>query len=226
MNWFSDFLFSTIGRKVVMALTGLFLISFLIVHVGVNSLLFVNDDGELFNKGANFMETNLLIRAIEYLLFAGFIIHIAQSVVITKKNRKARPVKYGMNNGNANSKWYSRNMGILGALIFVFLVIHLRDFFYELRFTDEIPLRNGVPNLYLEVKEVFEMPLYAIIYIISMLVLAFHLLHGFQSAFRSLGLMHKKYTPLIQWLGKAYTYIVCGLFILMPLYFLIKKMIA
>lgn len=226
MNWFTDLLVSTVGRKMVMALTGLFLISFLIVHVGINSLLFIDDGGAVFNEAANFMETNMLIRTLEYVLFAGFIVHIIQGMMIVRKNKKARPIQYAVNKGSANSTWYSRSMGLLGALIFLFLVIHLRNFFWDLRFTDEIkPDVNGFPDLYKEVKGVFEMQGYVLLYIVSMIVLAYHLLHGFQSAFRSLGLMHKKYTPWIQWLGKAYVFVVCGLFILMPIYFLVKKML-
>src|SRR5262245_37515080 len=121
----SGFLRSSIGKKFLMGLTGVFLISFLLVHCFVNALIFVNDGGETFNKGCEFMGTNWLIRAMEVVLFAGIILHIVQALVLTLDNRKARPIGYEVTNGNANSNWYSRWMGLLGTLILMFLIIHL-----------------------------------------------------------------------------------------------------
>lgn len=207
-----------------MSVTGLFLITFLLVHLGCNACLFLSDGGLLFNEVSLFMETNIVIRIMEIVLFAGFIIHILQSIAITRQNMKARPIGYAVSSGAANSKWYSRSMGILGSLIFFFLVVHMKNFFYETHFTNHLGLdNNGVPDLYAVVKSTFEIPAYDMLYIFSCVVLAYHLLHGFQSAFRSLGVYHKKYTPLIEFLGIAYSIIVCGVFAAMPLYFLLKK---
>lgn len=137
---------------------------------------------------------------------------------------KARTISYSGTSSTATSKWYSRSMGILGSLILVFLVIHLKDFFISSRFTDHLGLdNNGTPDMYSEVKEAFQNPAYAMIYIFSMIVLAYHLLHGFQSAFRSLGIYHKKYTPVIEFLGIAFSIIVPAVFAAMPIYFLLKK---
>jgi succinate dehydrogenase / fumarate reductase cytochrome b subunit len=119
---FFDFFTSSIGQKVVMGITGLFLITFLIVHCGVNALIFLNDGGETFEMAAEFMAGNFLIRAMEVVLFAGIIIHIAQSLILTKQNTRARSVQYAMNAANKNSKWYSRSMGLLGTLILMFLI--------------------------------------------------------------------------------------------------------
>ncbi len=227
MGWLTNFFTSSIGRKVVMALTGLFLISFLLVHGAINALLFKDDGGLLFNEASLFMETNIVIRILEVVLFAGFIIHILQSLVITLKNRKTRPVNYEVFDRNANSKWYSRSMGILGSLILVFLVIHLRNFFIETHFTDNLGFdQNGNPDLYAVVKEAFEAPIYVAFYLISMAVLAYHLLHGFQSAFRSLGLKYKKYTPAIEWTGLVFSIGISVLFAAMPLFFILKKMFS
>ncbi len=224
MNWFTKFLTSTVGRKVVMSATGLFLITFLVVHAAINSFLFLNDGGLLFNEASLFMETNILIRIMEIVLFAGFIIHILQSIVITRQNMKARPIGYAVTASSANSKWYSRSMGILGSLIFFFLVVHMKNFFYETHFTTHLGLdNNGTPDLYAVVKSTFEIPAYDALYIFSCIVLGYHLLHGFQSAFRSLGVYHKKYTPVIELLGIAYSIIIPGVFAAMPLYFLLKK---
>src|ERR1043165_6467890 len=121
----SGFLRSSIGKKILMGITGLFLISFLVVHCFVNALIFVNDGGETFDLGCEFMGTNWIIRAMEIVLFLGIILHIVQALVLTLDNRKARPVAYHVTNGNANSSWYSRWMGLLGTLILMFLIIHL-----------------------------------------------------------------------------------------------------
>src|SRR3954468_9127707 len=105
------FLSSSIGKKFIMGLTGLFLISFLVVHCFINSLIFFNDGGLTFNIGDNFMANNWIIRAGELVLFAGLIIHIVQALILTLENRKARPVGYAKIDGAANSSWYSRSMG-------------------------------------------------------------------------------------------------------------------
>jgi succinate dehydrogenase / fumarate reductase, cytochrome b subunit len=211
----SGFLSSSIGKKFLMGITGLFLVSFLLVHCFVNALIFVNDGGETFNHGAEFMGTNWLIRAMEIVLFGGIILHIVQALVLTIENRKARPVGYEVTNGNANSTWYSRWMGLLGTLILMFLIIHLKHFWVLSRFTDHIT--SGEETLFDEMKEVFENPLIVILYCLSMISLAYHLLHGFQSAFQSLGLNHKKYTPLIKKLGVAFSIVIPFVFALMPL---------
>ena len=119
-------------------------------------------------------------------------------------------------------------MGILGSLILVFLVVHLRNYFYETHFTDHVANAkdaNGNPDLFALVKTSFEMPVYVALYVFSMGVLGYHLLHGFQSAFRSIGIMHKKYTPIIEWTGKAFAIVVPVLFAAMPLYFMVKKLL-
>lgn len=171
------------------------------------------------------MENNIIIGILEYGLFAGFILHILQSYLVTRKNNAARPVKYAVNNGNANSKWYSRSMGILGSLILIFLVIHMRNFWYDLRFEDEInedPV-NGVINLYPEVVSTFHIWYLVLIYEVGVISLAYHLWHGFPSAFRSFGIMHKQYTPAIIGIGKIYTIIITAGFLAMPLYFFLSQ---
>jgi succinate dehydrogenase / fumarate reductase cytochrome b subunit len=124
----SGFLSSSIGKKFLMGLTGLFLVSFLVVHVSLNSAIFLNDGGQTFNAGADFMAHNPVIRIIEIGLFAGLILHVFQAFVLTMENKKARPVAYQVVNGSANSSWYSRSMGILGSLLLIFLVVHLGNF--------------------------------------------------------------------------------------------------
>lgn len=212
------FLKSSIGKKVVMGLTGLFLISFLVVHCFINSLIFFNDGGLTFNIGAAFMAHNWLIRAGEIVLFAGLIIHIVQALVLTLENRKARPVGYAKIDGAANSSWYSRSMGLLGTLLLIFLIIHLVHFWVKSRFTG-LPGEdaNGNENLYAVMQETFKMAWVVVVYCLSMISLAYHLMHGFQSAFQTLGLNHKKYTPVIKKLGVAFSIIIPFIFALMPI---------
>lgn len=218
----TGFLKSSIGKKVIMGATGLFLITFLIVHCFINMLIFFNDGGETFNKGAEFMGTNWLIRAMEIVLFAGLILHMVQALVLTLENRKARPVAYAKVNGAANSTWYSRSMGLLGTLILMFLIIHLKHFWVESRFTDHIAHNEyekleGQETLFREMMEVFENPLVVLVYVLAMVSLAYHLLHGFQSAFQTLGLNHRKYTPMIKKTGIVFSIVISVLFASMPI---------
>jgi succinate dehydrogenase / fumarate reductase cytochrome b subunit len=209
------FLKSSLGKKVMMSLTGLFLITFLIVHCYINALIFFNDGGVRFREAAEFMATNPIVRFMEIVLFIGIIVHIVQALLLTIENRKARPVKYAVNNPNANSKWYSRSMGLLGTLILMFLIIHLKHFWIISRFTDTIT--GGKETLFGEMKEVFTSPAVVVLYMLSMISLAYHLLHGFYAAFQTLGLSNKKYTPIIKMAGLVFSIVVPLIFAAMPL---------
>jgi succinate dehydrogenase / fumarate reductase cytochrome b subunit len=211
----ANFLQSSLGKKLLMSITGLFLISFLVVHCLLNSFIFFNDGGVMFNEGAEFMAHNPIIRTMEIVLFIGIILHIAQALILTLQNQKARPIKYAVQNGAANSKWYSRSMGLLGTLILMFLIIHLKHFWYVSRLTDEIT--SGEETLFGEMIEVFENPMIVLLYVLAMFSLGYHLLHGFQSAFQSLGLNHKKYSPLIAAIGFWFSIIVPFIFAMMPI---------
>ena len=220
MNWFSNFFSSTIGRKVVMALTGLFLILFLVVHLIGNLQLLKSDNGQAFNVYAQFMTTNPLIVIIAYTNYAIILIHVIWSILLTIRNRRARgPEGYALNNNS--SHWTSRNMGILGTLILIFLIIHLRSFWWEMKFGD-IPFEvyDGVQtkNLYAVVDSAYTSLWFVVLYVVSMAILAFHLFHGFGSAFQTLGLNHVKYNPVIKFVGVAFAIIVPALFALIPVY--------
>jgi succinate dehydrogenase / fumarate reductase cytochrome b subunit len=212
----SGFLSSSIGRKFLMSATGLFLITFLIVHVSINSCIFANDGGLTFNAAAHFMATNPVIRVVEIGLFLGLILHIFQALILTLQNRKARPIAYAQVNGAANSSWYSRSMGILGSLLLLFLVVHLAHFWVDTK----IAVFSGKAdehNTFNEMKMVFKNWDVVVVYLIGVISLLYHLLHGFQSAFQSLGLNHKKYTPFIKKTGIWFSIIVCVLFAAMPI---------
>ena len=211
-----NFLESTIGRKMLMALTGLFLISFLVVHVSINCCIFLNDGGKTFNAASHFMSHNPVIRVLEIGLFAGLLLHMYMSLKLTLKNNKARPVKYHVVDGKANSAWYSRSMGILGSLLLLFLVVHLANFW--------VPTKKAVFNgqehdTFANMKEIFSVDkwYFMLVYLLGVFSLAYHLLHGFQSAFQSLGINHRKYSPLIKQLGVWFSIIVPLLFALMPI---------
>lgn len=219
----TGFLHSSIGKKFVMGLTGLFLISFLIVHVGINACIFFPDNGETFNAAAHFMATNPVIRIMEIGLFAGLLLHIYQALILTLENKKARPIAYAQVNGAANSKWFSRSMGILGSLLLLFLVVHLSHFWVDTK----VAVFSGTAdehNTYAEMQEVFSHLWVVAVYLFGVGSLLFHLLHGFQSAFQTLGLNHKKYTPLIKKVGIWYSIIICLLFASMPIVMYMRGM--
>lgn len=228
MSWLTDALKSSLGRKLIMALTGLFLILFLMGHVLGNLLLFKNDGGQAFNEYARFMTTTPVIQVLSYVTYISIIAHVIYSILITRKNKDARPVAYAVSNPAENSTWSSRNMGILGTIVLIFLVIHLKSFWYEMRF-GTIPMVNypGVgefKDLYSIVAEAFTQWWYVLIYIVAMFGLGYHLSHGFESAFQTLGLNHKKYTPLIKRVGLAFAVIVPLLFASMPVVMFIKSL--
>jgi succinate dehydrogenase / fumarate reductase cytochrome b subunit len=225
MSWINSLLTSSIGRKLVMSVTGLFLIVFLIVHCVVNSMIFFNDGGEAFNKAAHFMGTNILIRLMEIVLFLGFFVHIIQAYMLTAANKAARPNGYAVTNPAANSKWYSRSMTLLGTLILLFLVLHISHFWSNSRLGGmmgieplEETMVNGkeVLNLYQDMIVIFQSPLVLVIYLLGVFSLCWHLVHGFQSAFQTLGMNHKKYTPIIKNIGIGFSIIICIVFALMP----------
>lgn len=220
MSWVSKTLNSTLGRKLLMALTGLFLILFLVVHLAGNLQLLIPDEGESFNIYAETMAKNPLIRVVSIGNFAFILLHVVYSILLSRQNKTARPVGYAVSKANTNSAWASRNMGILGTLILIFLLVHLKSFWYEFKF-GEIPtaVYEGVTykNVYLTVAEVYSNPLYVLFYVLSMGFLAFHLSHGFASAFQTLGLNHAKYSPLIKKVGLGFSILIPVLFALIPI---------
>lgn len=215
MNWLTKSLTSSIGKKIVMALTGIFLITFLIVHASINALIFYNDGGETFAIGAHFMGTNPIVRTIEIVLILGFLVHIFQGLYLWNQNRKARPIKYAYKNDAASSSWYSRSMALLGTLILLFLVIHTSNFWipnrlHQIRFGEEL-------NLFEMMLDKFSHPVEVIIYILGCFSLFWHLLHGFQSAFQSMGWKHLKYNRLISISGIAFSVVIPLVLSMMPI---------
>ena len=194
---------SSIVRKFIMALSGLFLIIFLITHLVINSLTLASSK-DLFNDAAHFMATNPIIYAMQYVLALGFIIHIGMGVKLTIQNKRARSQEYVYNKMSKNTDLSSRSMIISGGLVIVFLALHLRDYFYQMKF---VGLPEGTTDYDLVVN-LFTNPYYTAVYVIAFIVLGIHLNHGFKSAFQSMGANHKKYNPLIKTVSTLYSLVI------------------
>lgn len=228
MTW-KNFFTSSVGKKLTMALTGIFLISFLAVHCFINSMIFFNDAGETFNHWGHFMGSNFIIRTMEIGLMVFLLMHIVQGLILWRQNVKARPQGYAVNKRSRNSKWYSRSMGLLGTLILLFLILHFYHFWVPSRFggmgsvkeLESVVLADYANqyahNLYLEMQNVFKNPLIVIIYVFGVISLCWHLLHGVQSAFQTFGLQNKKFGAMVKVLGIGYSLVICALFALMPI---------
>lgn len=204
---------SSIGKKLIMSLSGLFLCTFLIVHLSGNFLLFKDDGGAAFDAYAEFMSTNFFIRTMEIVLFAGFIAHIVSGAVVWWANRRARPEKYEKYKLSDNTKPASRITMLTGSVVFIFLVVHLRTFWVTSRFTDV------GRSMYDLVREAFSNPYYDAFYLVALVLLAYHLRHGFQSAFQTLGLRSKKYIRLLDAIAVIFWLFIPIGFAAMPIYF-------
>ncbi len=231
-NWFFGFLTSSIGKKLLMALTGIFLILFLVVHLAGNLQLLHNDDGKAFNIYADFMGHNPLIQFISKGNFFFILLHAILGIFLWVKNRSARGTQgYAVTKTRATqtNPVMAKYMWAYGTVIFVFLIIHLVQFwammhYGEIGYGVELVNIDGkeVRNLYTLVEETFTNLGFVVFYVISMVVIAFHLWHGFQSAFQTMGLNHPKYTPIIKFVGAAYSVLVPLGFAVIPIVFYLR----
>ena len=218
---------TSVARKVAMALSALFLILFLIIHLAVNLTSVISES--TFNELSHFMGTNPLIQfAMQPVLLAGVIFHFVMGFVLEIQNKRARgSEKYYAYNGGANSSWMSRNMIITGVMILLFLGLHLWDFwvgemnYKYIQFNEPNPIRY-----YHELIEKFHDPLRVGMYVLCFVFLCLHLLHGFQSAFQSMGWKDDARKKLISQVGNWYSYIICGGFIFIALFHYIKFLTA
>ena len=222
MSWFVQTFSSSIGKKVTMSLTGLFLCTFLVVHLIGNLALLKCNGEETFNLYANFMAHNPVIHFVSYGLYFFIVLHTIVAVALTIANKKARPVQYATVNNK--SSWESRQMMLLGTFILTFIIIHMSDFWYVYKVQEGVSLPEvtygtaTVRNIYGKVIHEFKELPHMLFYVFAQIVLMFHLKHGFQSAFQTLGLNHVKYTPAIKAVGLAYSIIVPLGFMIQPLY--------
>ncbi|WP_029033941.1 succinate dehydrogenase cytochrome b subunit [Salinimicrobium terrae] len=262
----SALLKSSLAKKYWMAFTGLFLCLFLVGHLAGNLQLLASGEGarDQFNEYALFMTSNPAVRILSIVTFASILFHVIDGIIITINNRKARPKGYVSFKPSTNSKWSSRNMGVLGTIILAFIVIHLINFWGEMKFgewetRDESNIEavhvmeNGVAvvemeeqdqtsnliyttesgaevkDLYTITIKTFQDPewglIWAIIYLIAMIAIGFHLYHGFGSGFQSLGINHPKYNTFVRRVGVGFAIIVPLLFAIIPfyIYFVLDK---
>lgn len=217
MTWKQVFT-SSVGKKLVMGFTGIFLILFLVIHAGLNACIWANDGGKMFNSGAHFMGANVVPRILEIGLFAGLLLHIIQGIMLEVSNRSKRGVAYAKDFGNQGSKWYSRSMGILGILILLFLILHMTDFWFPNRSHQGFLLGEEI-DLYAKMKETFATLWVVIVYVLGCLSLGYHLAHGFQSAFKTMGVHNKKYNQMLTTLGYCFSIVITLAFVMMPLSF-------
>lgn len=210
-----------------MALSGIFLMLFLIVHLIGNLQLLNDDGGESFNAYAHFMTHNPLIKIVSYLLYASILLHAIQGLLLWQRNKASRgAVRYAVNHVRS-SEVSSRNMAWLGIVILVFLILHMYQYWFQMHwgnvpFVEYPSLDHPVKDLYALVGASYQSLGYVLFYVICMGVVSYHLWHGFWSSFQSLGLNHRKYTPLIKGVGIAYSVGVPILFAVIPVWMYIK----
>ena len=214
MSPLKGFFNSSVARKFWMAITGVFLVVFLVVHLTVNLFLFISP--ELFNEASHFMAHNPLIQVMQYVLAAGFIVHMVMGMKLTLQNRAARPVGYAYENAGVSSSWASRNMIVTGGLIGVFLILHMRHFFYEIKFTD------NVTDDYILVTSLFSIWYFTLFYVLAFVGLGIHLNHGFQSVFQSVGWKNSQWKGIMQIVGTLYSVIIALGFSSIAIYFFLN----
>jgi succinate dehydrogenase / fumarate reductase cytochrome b subunit len=216
MDW-KHFFSTSVGKKLQMSLTGLFLIVFLVVHCYVNAQVFRNDGGKSFLAYAHFMGTDYIIRTVEIGLFGFLLLHIYQGLALWARNRTLRTTRYAVSAGSKTSPWYSRSMALLGTLILLFLILHLSKFWGPNRYSQTFG--NGELDLYARMRDEFSMLWVVVVYILGCISLSWHLVHGFYSAFQTLGLGMFRYKKLIKTVGVAFAIIIPLIFAMMPVAF-------
>ncbi|NNF02359.1 MAG: succinate dehydrogenase cytochrome b subunit [Bacteroidia bacterium] len=216
--------YNSIGKKLLVAATGLFLILFLVVHLAGNFQLLIPEDqgGKLaFNEYTAFMTSFPVIKIVSYFTYAAILLHAFLGIFFAVNSKSKRPEGYAYS-GNKNSTWASRNMGVLGTLILAFIVMHLYNFWWKIKFgpIPTMTTENGeiLKDMYTVVISHFKQPLFVILYVVSMAIIGFHLKHGFQSGFQTLGLNHPKYSPVINSVGIIFSIIIPAGFALIPVY--------
>jgi len=214
---------STIGKKLIMSLSGLFLITFLLVHLSVNLTMLVSSD--LYNEAAHFMATNPFIKVMEPMLALGFFVHVMYAFVLTFRNMKSRPVAYAVKKEGNSSTWSSRNMLVLGAFLLTFMAVHIVNFWWKMKISGEIGsvVVNGVEmhDSFALVTSLFKCWQFDILYIVSFVLLGLHLVHGFWSAFQTIGMNNNKWFKRLKCAGTIYAVVVVLGFTIIPVYFLL-----
>ena len=209
---------SSVARKFLMALSGFFLMVFLLQHFIINLLSVISAD--LFNEVSHFMGTNGMVQfVLQPVLLFGVLFHLGMGIYLDIQNKSARPIKYEMDKPSENSSWVSRNMIITGVMIMLFLALHFYDFWIpEIKDKFIDGKWNDPAKYYPHMQHKFHNLKRVIIYCVSFVFLSLHLLHGFQSAFQSAGFNHNKYTPTIKKLGNLYAITIPAGFVFIALF--------
>lgn len=218
---------SSIGKKFIMSISGLFLILFLLLHLSLNLTMLLDPvKGEAYNQAANFMGTNPFIKVMEPILALGFLFHIIYGIIVQLNNWKARGNdRYAIVNQKESSTWSSRNMIWLGLFVLGFLTLHIINFYWKIKFTGGLhPVTVGgeqMHDTFNLVTSLFNVWWYDLIYIVSFIALGLHLHHAFWSSFQTLGWNNKLWRRRLEVIGDIYAYVIVIGFSIIPLYFLI-----
>ncbi|WP_298902614.1 succinate dehydrogenase cytochrome b subunit [uncultured Psychroserpens sp.] len=200
-------------RKTIIAATGLFLCVFLIVHLSANCILLLPEDiaRDLYNSYSTTLRESPLIKIIAYVLYVSIILHAFYALLITLRNRKAKPQKYVVNHSNENSTWTSQNMGLIGTLILLFIIVHLANFWARIKLGmgEDVRLDHmGNKDVYEVTYSLFQNIYFVIFYTLISIPLALHLHHGLKSAFKTLGFYHKKGLKILAKISLIYAIIM------------------
>ena len=230
MRIVNNYFTSTIFKKIIAALSGLFLTLFLLGHLAGNLQLFIPGiEGQTqFNKYALFMTTNPAVKVLSIITYTSILIHIFLTLYLSWQSKQARPIAYAVSSGSSNSTWSSNNMAILGTALLIFIMIHLRSFWYEMHFGD-IPyqyLNDGtkLKDLYLITTSAFNNPIYTLFYVFSMAALALHLKHGLESALQTIGLKFPNYERALKYITTFIALVIPATFASIPIYLFFKNL--
>ena len=230
MRIVNNYFISTIFKKIIAALTGLFLTLFLLGHLVGNLQLFIPGiEGQTqFNKYALFMTTNPAVKVLSIITYTSILIHIFLTLYLSWQSKQARPIAYAVSSGSSNSTWSSNNMAILGTALLIFIIIHLRSFWYEMHF-GYIPyqyLNDGtkLKDLYLITTSAFNNPIYTLFYVFSMAALALHLKHGLESALQTIGLKFPNYEVALKYITTFIALVIPATFASIPIYLFFKNL--
>jgi succinate dehydrogenase / fumarate reductase cytochrome b subunit len=210
----SKILFSSISKKFVMALAGLFLITFLPIHLIINFML-LKADPQPFNQAAHFMATFPVVKIMEVVLFGAILIHISWGIMLQIQNWLSRPVGY-VSGSKSKTSFFSKFMIWTGSTILIFFILHFFNFYFI-----KIGLVKGNPeDFYKVAHDLFKVPVYNYIYLVCFTLLGFHLFHAFSSAFQTLGLNHRIWTPVVKIFALIYSIVLplCFAFISISLW--------
>jgi len=214
-----------------MSLTGIFMMLFLTIHLLGNLQLLKDDGGEAFNTYAYFMTHNPVIKIISYTLYLSILLHAVQGILLWRQNRASRGNNRYAVQHVRSSEVASRNMAWLGIVIFVFIVLHMYQFWFAMHWGNLVYMEyegypHPVKDLYVLVGDTFKSLGFVLFYVICMVVIAYHLWHGFWSSFQTLGINHPKYNLLIHFIGAVYAIVIPALFALIPIGMYVKSLMV